>query len=114
VQQRLLHVPVAYLAIMIKSRLPQRIGQCVVIAFGVDADFALVDDGLLVLEQVFDRVFEGQYVARPVVVAIIIIAAAGRFAGASRAGTAQTRFSMTRFSSTEGASSPRTRTRLRT
>ena len=89
VQQRLLHgFAVAYFADHDEvRRLPQRIGQGVVIALRVDADFALVDDRLLVLEEVFDRVFEGQNVARPVVVAIIDHRRQrGRLAGAGRAG----------------------------
>ncbi len=73
VQERLLHgVPVSDLADHDQVRsFAQRIRQGVVIALGVDADLTLIDDRLLVLEQVFDRVLERQDVARAVGVSVI-------------------------------------------
>jgi hypothetical protein len=47
------------------------VAQGVVPVDGVGADLALVDDRHLVLEQIFDRVFDGQDVARAVLVAVV-------------------------------------------
>ncbi len=62
-------------------------GSALVIALRVDADLALVDDRLLVLEQVFDRILERQDMAGAVAVAVIDHRRQRRrLAGAGRAG----------------------------
>ena len=64
-QQRMLHrFAVSHLADHDQiGRFAQGIRQRLVVALGVDADLALVDDRLLVLEQVFDRILERQDMA---------------------------------------------------
>ena len=53
------------------GRLPQGVLQGHVIRLRVGAEFALVDDRLLVLEEELDRVFDGEDVARLVGVAVV-------------------------------------------
>ena len=89
VQQRLLHrFAVADLADHDEvGRLAQCIGQRVRVVLRVDIELALIDDALLVAEQVLDRVFDGEDVARPVDVAMVDHRRQRRrLAGAGRAG----------------------------
>jgi hypothetical protein len=67
-------------------RLAQRVAQRRGEVFGVAADFALVDDRLLVLEEIFDRVFQGKDVARAQFVSVVQHRGdGGRLAGGGRA-----------------------------